>query len=116
MNVHFKNVVFVNTNLRDAKHLSGCENGLRVYQSYPQVQISQDIREALDRLRNNLYLYKTRILFLPNNRINNLNLYLLFQKYSEQELLQAFSVLQNTTHDIYTFGHLDSIIEHSIKR
>ncbi len=116
MNVLFNNVVFVNTNLSDAKHLTGCENGLHVYHSYPQVQINQDIKEALDRLKNNLHLYKTRILFLPNNRINNLNLYLLFQKYSEQELLRAFSVLQNTTHDIYTLGQLDSIIEHTIKR
>ena len=116
MNAHFNNVVFVNTNLRDAKHLTGYEKGLRVFKCYPQIQISQDIKEALDKLKNNLHLYKTRILYLPNNRINNLNLYLLFQKYSEQELLQAFNVLQNITCDIHTFGQLDSVIESTIKR
>jgi hypothetical protein len=112
---HFSNVYFVNTNFKDAKHLSGNENGLKVFKDYPQPSISQDIKEALDELKKNLHLFKTRILHLPKNRTNNLNLYLLFQKYSEEELLRAFNILQNTACDIYTFGQLDSIIERIIK-
>lgn len=106
-NAKFKNVIFVNTNLKNVNNLD-ISNGVEILNRYPKLNLSNEFYIAIDDLRENLHLFRTKVLHLPNRRYNQLNILLLLRKYSEEELIKALRDAKGCIkRDIYTYYSLE---------
>lgn len=82
---HIEYTTIVNTNI------SGCRNivlgkFVEVLSQYPDFQHTSDLEEVLEALKDNTNIRKYKLLHLPGNKYNRLNLYLLQKKFSPEEL------------------------------
>jgi hypothetical protein len=99
--------VIVNTNLDECKEIN-LENTTLLLNQYPKIEIGESLLNILEELKCNNELRKTKILWISNKKMNNLNLYLLMRKYSEQlivDYLQQLSVKE--IRKLTTYGSLN---------
>nr|WP_279287011.1 pentapeptide repeat-containing protein [Heliobacterium chlorum] len=102
----FENVLFVNTNLDDVKSLNKETPGVTILSEYPKLDISIELKSALDELKSNNNITKCRVLHLSGNRYNNLNINMLLDKYSEKDLIGGLKSLKEIKKDICTLSCL----------
>lgn len=77
----FEYTTIVNTNLSECKDIN-ITNGAVIHKQYPKNDISGELKSVLDLLKENRNIRKARLLHLPNNRLNELNIYLLLNKFN----------------------------------
>lgn len=93
--------------------LSGCHDikistNSKVYKSYPQVIISKEMQSVIDSLKTNKIIRKTKILYLSDSKYNQLNLFLLYNKFSENIIMLFLSQLNySCSRQINTYKKLE---------
>ena len=109
-NAKINYTIIVNTNLNGCNGISITDT-MTIIKQYPVEVISEQLMAALLALRDNKNLKKNKILFIGEGRINYLNLYLLRKKYSEETLIDFFTLLKTRSNkDITTYKRLESIL------
>ena len=83
----FENTIFINTNITKAKNLNIGE-GVIIFKKYPQVVLPTELWEAIEDLKSNIHFFKTKVLHLPGNRYNELNILLLIKRFGIDNLLK----------------------------
>lgn len=97
----------VNTSLDECKSID-ISKGVTLYKQYPQCTHTDELKEALDYLKGNSYIRKYKLLHLPGNKFNELNLFLLQRKYLLAELPKLLVQLNNmSTKNITTYKKLE---------
>jgi len=97
----------VNTNLSHCKNIA-LESGVRIYKQYPKNDCNDDLLHALEVMKDNRELRKNKLLHLPGNRNNELNLYMLLKKFRKNELSNLLLELnKKSTKNITTYKKLE---------
>jgi len=96
----------VNTGLHECRNID--LKGIKIYKQYPKSQATAELVEVLDLLRNDLNIRKNKLLHLPGNRYNELNLFLLQERFSLEELPKLLLELNSrSTTNITTYKKLE---------
>lgn len=90
-NVKFQNVLFISTNVDNCKNLNIKE--VTMVKSYPKLE-NQDLINITLELSKFIKFYKSKVLHVKKNKVNNWNLNILYLKYSDG-LLRALKALKN---------------------
>lgn len=109
-NVKFENVVFVSTNLKECKNLIENQAGIRIINPYPNFKISNQLKKILINLKEKNNIYSTRVLHLPGDKFNKLNLKLLLELFTEEVLIKKLEKLGEYKKRINTFNQLKNIL------
>jgi len=106
----------VNTNTDECKALL-LEDTSIVLKKYPDLDIPESVFGALESLKDNKDLRKTKVFWISDKKPNNLNLFLLLRKYSDVQL--KLFIQQLTSGEIKrltTYGSINSGLNNLIKR
>lgn len=105
----------VNTNLSECKKIE-FEKRVDILKQYPECQLEQELIDSLEKLKENSIIRKYKLLHLPGNKYNKLNLYLLQKKFTEQELPQLFLGMADKSkselRNITTYKKLENTLKH----
>jgi len=103
----FNYTTIVNTGLTNCKSIDILK-GVTLYKQYPQSNHTDELKETLDLLKGNSNIRKYKLLHLPGNKYNELNLFLLQRKYLLAELPKLLVQLNNkSTKNITTYKKLE---------
>lgn len=108
-NIEYTNIV--NTNL------TGCINVVfgkfvDILYKYPDYQHTADLEEVLHALKYNASIRKYRLLHLPGNKYNSLNIYLLQKKFSLEELPKLlWSIKSKANKNVTTYNKLEMMLK-----
>lgn len=102
-----KYTVIVNTSLAECQNIVFSEK-TDVYKNYPKCALTEQLISALDILQSNRYLRTYKLLHISDKKYNELNLYLLQQRFSPKILPQLLTILANhSTKTITTYKKLE---------
>jgi len=87
-NAKFKDCVFVNTSFHNVKNLD-LSSGVTILKQYPKVNISRQLEEVLNLLKDNENIFNYRILHLSTKKFNHLSLKILLEKFPEHKLIRG---------------------------
>lgn len=107
----FTDTIFVNTNIKKAKYLDANIPGIRIINKYPTLNISDSLYKAINETRKNPRILNYKVLHLGLNKLNNLNLYLLLEKFNEDDLIRGlYYAADNVRVNIYTLSCLEDFL------
>ena len=108
----------VNTNTEECKGLA--LDGSTVFlKQYPEVECTKEFLAALENMKTDPDLRKTKVLWISDKKLNHLNLFLLRRKYSEHQIEEYLNQLTRrdikmlTTYGSMNFG-LNKLIKSRI--
>lgn len=111
-NCDFTGTVFnfskiVNTGLDECRGID-VSKGIKLYKEYPKSHSNDELLEVLELLKGNLNIRKNKLLHLSGNKFNELNIFLLQNRYSLEELPQLLRQLNDrSTRNITTYKKLE---------
>ncbi len=104
------------TNTAECKGISADTTTI-ILNIYPEVKISEILLETLEELKSNKDLRKTKVLWISDNKVNRLNIYLLKRKYSDEQLVGYLSQLTNKEiKSLITYGSLSFRLRKFVKQ
>lgn len=102
----FSYSTFVNTNL-DECHNIDISSGVFYYQTYPTIDISPELEQALEILKNNRNLKKNKLLYISDKKYNALNLFLLQKRFKKILPTLLMELTNHSTAKITTYKKLE---------
>lgn len=106
----------VNTNLAECNGINP-DITTWISNKYPEIEVSESLLKALEVLKNNELLRKTKVLWISDKKLNNLNLFLLKRKYGDGQIESYFEHLSDKEIRILTtYGSLSFGLRKYIKR
>ncbi len=112
----FNNVLFVNTNISYCKNLETDCNGITFCSQYPKVNISSNLKDVLEELKENNYITKFKVLHLSTKKYNHLNIKLLLDEFSEEKLIKGLRKAKDKINrDICTLSCLTKFLQSHLK-
>ncbi|RYD03845.1 hypothetical protein N752_17310 [Desulforamulus aquiferis] len=93
-NTTFKNVIMVNTNVNNTKNLNIHNPEITILKQYPKLEISLELKNVLGKLVNDPYISRYRVLHLNTKKYNHLNLKILFDVLSEEQLIKGLKIMK----------------------
>ena len=108
----FKNVVFLMTDTTEVKHLNMEDEGIRVFNEMPKLDMSEALKEAIEKAMVNKHVLKSRVLDTRSGDINTLSVLLLLERFDETTIIQGLMDLDNRIdRDFYTLSFIINIIK-----
>lgn len=78
----------------------------------PNVDVTSELEDALNALKNNVNIRKYKLLHLPGNKINCLNIYLLHKKFSAKELPELLRcICGKSNKNVTTYKKLELVLK-----
>lgn len=108
----FKNVIFVGTDVTKARNLNTNNPEIKVYDEMPELEISDELKEAVDKAMENKFIKAARVFDTKDGKINTITMMTLLDKFDEKKLIRALNIL---TEDIDRDFHTVSYIVKKIK-
>ena len=109
INCNFSFTTIVNTNLSFCQGID-ISSGVFYYRTYPNINVNEELKNALDVIKYDFNLRKNKLLFISEYKYNKLNLYLLKKKFKE-ELPDVLIELKNhSTKNITTYKKLELVL------
>lgn len=119
-NVDFKdakfiNTIFVSTDLSKVKNLNINNPEIRVYNEMPEINISEELKNATLKALNNKYIKSSRVLDTRDGNINFLSLMVLLENFNEEDLIKGLNLLSDELDkDFYTLSYLIKYIKNGL--
>ena len=112
-NATFENCYFVATGIKTAKNLPSDVDGLVILPSQPsQDSVSDELRTAIEKLRDNDFIRQSNTLHGKNGKINTLTIMILQKDYTGEELIRYLPMLpQYTSSQFYTISYLKAMLK-----
>lgn len=108
----FKNVIFINCDLSKVKSMEYKDGEVEMYEDFPELNISEDLKGAINKAMDNLHIKKSRVLDTKEGSINTISLLLLLEKFNEKTLVSALNILSDRIDkDFYTLSYLIKAVE-----
>lgn len=105
----------VNTNTEECRDLHLHDSTLTL-KKYPDVDIQESLLVSLERQKENVYLRKTKVLWISDKRLNHLNLFLLLRKYSPDQIEDYLNQMNNRkARKLTTYGSLNNGLHRYVK-
>lgn len=118
-NVDFKdakfiNTIFVATDTSKAKNLDIKNPEIRIYEEMPQIEISENLKNATLNALNNTYVKASRVLDTKDGSINLLSLMILLENFDEETLINGLNLIANELdRDFYTLSYIVKFIQNT---
>ena len=111
---NFSYCTIVNTNVSDCLNID-ISTGVTRYNVYPQCTITPELEVALKTLKNNYNLKKNKLLFISNTKYNQLNLFLLQNRYYDKLPELLLKLAKQSTSKITTYAKLKQVLNYLSK-
>lgn len=89
----FKNVIFVSTDLSQTINLNYKEDEVKIYEQMPEIEISDNLKNAINKAMENNYVKKSRTLDTKDGGINTISIMILLEKFREKRLIEGLHIL-----------------------
>lgn len=108
----FKNTIFLGTDMEKAKNLNIKAAGIKIFAEMPQIDISDDLRNAVVNSMKNKYVKESRVLDTKDGSLNLLNLMILLDQFSEETLIKGLNIIEvELDKDFCTLSYIIKFIE-----
>lgn len=103
----FKNVIFVNTDLSKTINLNYKEDEVRIYNQMPEMEVSENLKNAINKAMENNYVKKSRTLDTKDGGINTVSIMILLEKFREKRLIEGLKILsEKVDKDFCTLSYI----------
>lgn len=110
----FSYSVIVNTNLSDCLNID-VSSGVILYSAYPKCDMTPELETALEILRDNRNLKKNKLLFISDTKYNQLNLFLLQNRYRNRLPALLLELNNHSTSKITTYKKMERELNKLLK-
>ncbi len=108
----FINTIFVSTDLSKAKNLDTKNPEIRIFDEMPQIEISEELKNAAFNTFNNKYIKASRVLDTKEGGLNYLNIMILLENFDEEILIKGLNfIASELDRDFYTISYIIKFIE-----
>lgn len=110
----FKNTIFVGTDVTKAKNLNTMSVNIKVYDTMPELEMSEALQSAIQTLMENPYVKKARVLDTKEGNINTLSIMRLLQQFEEAQIIKGFEILKDKiNNDFCTLSYIIKFLANS---
>ena len=107
----FKNTIFVSTDISKVKNLNTDDPEIRFYDTMPEINISEDLKNATLKALENKFVKTSRVLDTRDGNINSLSLMILLENFDEETLIKGLNTITtDLDRDFYTLSYLIKFI------
>ncbi|MGL5315519.1 MAG: pentapeptide repeat-containing protein, partial [Peptostreptococcaceae bacterium] len=89
----FKNVIFVNTDVTKAQNLNTSSSEIKVFETMPEVEISERLENAIKFAMENKFVKKSRTLDTKDGGINTISVMILLENFKEKQLIDGLILI-----------------------
>lgn len=112
----FENVIFLDTDISKADNLNANEDGIRIFEEMPNIEISDKLNEAINKALLNEKIKKSRVLDTKEGDLNPMSIMRLLEVFSEYELIKGLNLLsEKLEHDFCTLSYIVKAIRGYIR-
>lgn len=113
----FNNTIFLSTNTDNAKYLNLKNPNIKVFDEMPQLEISEELKIAVENLMKNDYVKKSRIFDTKDGNLNLLNLMILLDNFDEATLIKGLTMIEvEFDRPFHTLSYIIKLIKnHKLK-
>lgn len=107
----FNNTIFLETDLTGVKNLNIDDENIRIYKEMPSLEISSELKEALEYAMKSKHIKNSRTLDTRDGSINNLSVIILLENFDEKDLIKGLKIIdQHIDREFYTLSFIISLI------
>lgn len=92
----FKNTIFLATDVTKAKNLDLNDPNIKVLDKMPDIEISEDLENAIKNAMNNGYIKAARVFDTKDKTLHLLNISILLENFDEETLINGLNTMANT--------------------
>lgn len=108
----FKNSYFVATLMDNVKYLDVDQPGLRIFSEMPEIEMSEPLRSAIEKLMQNVFVKKSRVLDTKDKTMNTVSVMILIDRFGEDRLVKSLEkVEEHLDRDFYTLSYIIKILD-----
>lgn len=108
----FKNVIFLNTDISKASNLTYLESEVKIYDSMPEIEISDKLKDAINLAMTNEHIKKSRVLDTKDGQINNISIMILLQRFKERSLIDGLNLIaEMLDKDFWTLSYIIKLLQ-----
>lgn len=112
----FANTIFLSTDLSKAKNLDINNSGIRIYDEMPQIEISEELRNAILQAMENKFIKKARVFDTKEGDLNNLNIMILLENFEEETLIKGLEVFSSQLdREFYTLSYIIRFLQNKAR-
>jgi len=89
----FKNTIFVECDIESVINLDFSHPEIRIFDEMPELNISEPLREAVEKAMTNKYIKKSRVLDTKDKKINPISIMLLLEQFDEETLIKGLQLI-----------------------
>ncbi|NYC47657.1 hypothetical protein DE171_000047 [Clostridium beijerinckii] len=95
-----------------AKNISEDNKNIRIFDTMPEVEISDELEKLISNVMENEFIKKSRVFDTKEGKINTLSLLILKEKFDEPTLLEGLHYIRyEIDRDFYTLSYVIRLIE-----
>lgn len=103
----FTNVIFLDCDISKAINIDLKDKEIRIFEEMPKIEISESLKEAIEKALNNEYIKKSRVLDTKEGELNHMSIMRLLEFFEEYELTKGLSKLaEELTQDFCTLSYI----------
>jgi uncharacterized protein YjbI with pentapeptide repeats len=108
----FINTIFIFTDIEKAKNLNVKSPGIKVFNEMPQLEISDELKNAVLNAMKNEYVKAARVLDTKDGGLNLLNIMILLENFDEEILIKGLDMIQTQLNrDFYTLSYIIKFLQ-----
>lgn len=112
----FINTIFLSTDVSKAKNLDIKSSGIRIFSEMPQLEISDELKNAVLHAMENKYIKKARVFDTKDGELNTLNIMILLENFDEETLIKGLKVIiTQLDRDFYTLSYIIRFLKNMMK-
>lgn len=111
-NAEFKNTIFLATDMEKAKNLNANDPEIKVFDKMPNIELSEELRNAVINSMQNKYVKESRVLDTKDGSLNLLNIMILLENFNEETLINGLNIIERELDkDFCTLSYIIKFIE-----
>jgi hypothetical protein len=112
----FKNTIFVGCVIESVINLDINHPEIRIFDEMPELNISEQLRAAIEKAMTNEYIKKSRVLDTKDKTINPISVMLLLEQFDEETLIKGLQLVSETIDkEFLVLSYIISAINRLIK-
>ncbi len=92
----FKNTIFVGCDMESVINLDTNHPEIRIFDEMPELNISEKLREVVEKAMKNEYIKKSRVLDTRDKKINSISMMILLEEFDEEKLIKSLLLISET--------------------
>ena len=108
----FKNVIFIATDLSKANNLEFLEKDVKIFDTMPELEISEQLEEAINLAMENEFIKKSRVLDTKEGNINPISVMILLENFKEKFLIEGLKMIsKDLEKDFCTLSYIIKLLK-----